>query len=336
MECLYDRINRHFIKIEDSSEVDYRVRIHIDNSAHGLYLNKLGELNYTPTVISYCTTEKGTIRSKKYILNGNIVINPPTQEALWILNNDATDITFLGRESAINNFHRNFYIFFEHIITKKCIEKGAVMIHSAAVKAVDGVVLYIGKKRAGKTTLFFESCGRRMMQPISVDKTLICREGDKLIAYGVPTRLRVLAGTLSKYEELNHFVPEKFRNVDSHVLWRGESDGKIEMCIGDFEKFAHTKFVPFGQLAKIVACSIKQENTVPIKKVGFDSFFLNSLRNSIYSPDNPEEDWWSEIGLRKRVELQKNTEEILNDIQQNIEGSSYFASSDLNDLYLYN
>ena len=268
------------------------------------YLKELKE--YENLVASYCTKESGMVRIKKFMFEEYIIILSSRKEAIWILKRNSNTILFIGQDSMINHFHREFYLFFEHIITKKCISQGAVMLHAAAVERDGKVVLLIGNKRSGKTTTFFELCKNGGYRPLSVDKVLIDVQTKELRVYGVPTRLRVLAGTLSKYPELYSFIPDKYKNASDEVLWQGASDGKVEILIRDFEKFVHNQFSRNGNLRCIVFGKVDRNNIKPIIRKGYDDRNKEILKKNIYSPINPEEDWWSEIGMNDKKKLEQN------------------------------
>ena len=174
-----------------------------------------------------------------------------------------------------------------------------MLVHAAAVEKDNRVVILVGNKRSGKTTTFFELCKEGKYAPMSVDKVLLIEKGGVIKVYGVPTRLRVLAGTLSKYEELYSLIPEKYQGASDDVLWKGESDSKVEMPLKQFEEFVDNNFSQEGKLSQIVFNHVNSDMEDSKVNVGKTNDNSEILENNIFSPVNPEEDWWSEIGLEK-------------------------------------
>lgn len=279
-------------------------------------------------VASYCTKESGMVRIKKYRLDNYIIILSSKHDAFWFFNKTSKKVYFVGNKNSLQHFHREFYIFFEHIIVKKSIVKGAILMHAAAVKKDGDVILCIGNKRSGKTTTFFELCKHGHCVPLSVDKVLVIPQNGIFNVYGIPTRLRVLAGTLSKYKELCSFIPDAYKNATDEILWEGESESKIEMPIKDFEKFADNDFAIKGKLNTIIFNHIDKAAAKPELYIGVTNENIKIMDKNIFSPNNPEEDWWSDIGIYKLNEMQENRENIVDEIVKKMRFIDFTTKND--------
>lgn len=305
-----------FITLSDTLETAFDVYSLIDTNLFDKIKEITAEYIAGDAVASYCTKESGTVRIKKYKINDCIVILTSKKNSYWILDNDAKNILFIGNERSLEHFHREYYIFIEHILTKKCVENGALLIHAAAVEKNGKAVILVGNKRSGKTTTFFELCKSGQYFPVSVDKVLIVSADNKLKVFGVPTRLRVLAGTLSKYKELISYIPEKYRNTTQEILWKGESDSKVEIPIKEFEKFVSRKFQKEAVLSTLVFNHINSEINTARVNVCNTNINMEILLNNTFSPYNPEEDWWSEIGINNVENLVNNKNKKVSELKK--------------------
>ena len=288
-----------FITEEDTENSDFNLCVMVDDELFK-EMCEIAEMypesNY---VASYCSKESGMVRLKRYAIEDYLVVLSDKRNAFWILDKQKENIFFIGNKECLEHFYREFFLLFEHIIVKKCVEKGAMLVHAAAVEKDNRVVILVGNKRSGKTTTFFELCKEGKYAPMSLDKVLLIEKGGVIKVYGVPTRLRVLAGTLSKYEELYSLIPEKYQGASDDVLWKGESDSKVEMPLKQFEEFVDNNFSQEGKLSQIVFNHVNSDMEDSKVNVGKTNDNSEILENNIFSPVNPEEDWWSEIGLEK-------------------------------------
>ncbi|UZW14834.1 hypothetical protein OSC52_03020 [Clostridium pasteurianum] len=271
--------------------------------------------------MTYCSTEKGTIKVNKYIFDNYIIFEAIKSDAILIMNNNYNEYIYItSNENMLNNnFFKDYYMFFEHILHKKCNEKGSILVHASAVNTKDGVILFVGKKRSGKTTMLFECCKKLDCNPLSVDKVHLKFKNNKIKVYGFPTRLRVLSGTLSRYKELKNIIPMKYKNASEDELWKGKSDSKVDIEINKFEHFVNKKIVSYGNLNKIVLNTVTKEiNKETFFYENYKSQCINTLLENIYTPYNPEEDWWSNISINKCDEMENNKNYLLNYIYSSI------------------
>ena len=325
LERVYPFIN----KSNKCDSIDFELNITIDDVLYKILSKKQFNGNeFEEVIVSYCSKESGMVRAKKCYVDNHIFIKTSRECGFWIIDNTFKKIVFVGNQDCIEHFHREFYVFFEHVLVKKAEEKGAILLHAAAVEKEGRVILLMGKKRSGKTTTFFELCKYGGCVPLSVDKILLVPENEEYMVYGVPTRLRVLSGTLSKYKELYHFIPDKYKNVSQEVLWRGQSDGKVEIPIGEFEKFIKKEFRIRGVLKTIVFNQVLQSEDYYKLSLGLGNDSEKILLENIFSPFNPEEDWWSEIGIRKVEQINDLRDEMIEILKQKIQFINYRTQKD--------
>lgn len=304
-----------FIRIYKLDNLSFNLYSLINDNLYFKIKSMIEDQVAMDAVASYCTKERGMVRIKKYKVDDLIVILSGKQQAFWVIDNKSSNMIFVGLKDALEHFHREYCIFFEHVLTKKSIEKGAILLHAAAVEKNNEAIILVGNKRSGKTTTFFELCKNDGYSPVSVDKILVIEELGRMKIYGVPTRLRVLAGTLSKYPELNSYIPDKYKNASQELLWKGESDSKVEIPIKEFEKFVGMEFVTNSLMSTLVFNEINKENEKPIVKIGFNSKNLSILEKNTFAPFNPEEDWWSEIGIEMVGRIEKNKDILMDKIK---------------------
>jgi len=266
-------------------------------------LSKLYSLkNYKQNVVlSYCSTEKGTMRAEKVVIDGNenYILRTTKTNTFFIAMENNKQYFFVTNSKYLNKIttSKDNYLFFEHILSKLIIDDGYVLIHASAVQTKNGIILFSGEKRSGKTTLFIEIIKKFHATPVSVDKVFckINSNGD-IDVLGFPTRIRVLAGTLSKYEDCLELIPINYQNASQDELWEGKSDSKIDLSLLEFEKFIGGKFVSGGKLQSIIFPNINKNNYIYKVEKALDYDILRILHKVVYSPINPEEDFWSNIG----------------------------------------
>ena len=211
-------------------------------------------------VLSYCSKEKGTIRALKFKNNNcNIYVTQKTPAILVEIKNDRKYFYIIKEEYKKNmNFKLDGFKFFEHILNKAMNIKKSVLFHSASVEDNDGAIIIVGPKRSGKTTLFMDLIRLIGCKPLAFDKCHLTKEKGNVTVWGMPTRLRVLAGTLSKYgDEMSYLIPNEYKDVDSNELWKGASESKIDMSFEDFIRFSRGE--TFGNLEITVISGAHQQ-----------------------------------------------------------------------------
>ncbi|MBZ9618250.1 hypothetical protein [Clostridium estertheticum] len=323
----------HIKEIKACLSTDFSIKAIVDN----IFFEKIKKdliVQKQIFIMSYCSTEKGTIRVNKYCFSDFTVFDTIKSDSILVVHNNSHDYIYITSNGSImkNNFYKDYYMFFEHILHKKCNEKGSILIHASAISTKNGVVLFVGKKRSGKTTMLFECCKKLNCSPLAVDKVHLKLENNKIKVYGFPTRLRVLAGTLSKYNELKNIIPLQYKNASEDELWKGKSDSKVDIKIKEFEQFIDKEFINNGDLNLIILNNISKDN----KK----EFFFNKIKKedtkelleNIYTPYNPEEDWWSGIGINKCEQMEHNRNYMLEYIFDNISIVSLNAKNNIVDL----
>lgn len=319
----------------NTKKCDCTLAIIIDDRYFACIEKKVLDFVPTPLVASYCSIESGTVRVEKYVFDGFLVIHTSYKNAFWCIDTADSKFFFVGKHACLEHFHREFVVLFEHIMTKMCVSKGAVLMHAAAVSKADRAVLFVGPKRSGKTTLLFDFCKKYGFSPISVDKVLLIKKDNSIEINCVPTRLRVLAGTLKKYSELYDRIPSEYKTASEEVLWRGESKSKVEIPLQDFENFAGHRFSCKSYLNTIVFNEITPNNKNQIVVGALSEHLHLTLKACIYSPYNPEEDWWSEIGYADVDTLKQHTQLVLQELNNSASFIEYKAKNNFDDLYLH-
>jgi hypothetical protein len=289
--------------------------------------------NSEEVVLSYCSKESGMVRAYKVKCDSGIKIYK-TQKTptLFVSEEDDGNFYFIIRRSYMDNisFKKDGYKFFEHIINKMLNVNGSVLVHSASIANEDGAVLIVGPKRSGKTTAFLEFIKVLNMSPLAVDKTHLFLNDKQIDVFGFPTRLRVLAGTLKKYgNEFEHLIPEAYKNADHKELWKGDSEGKVDLPYEEFEKFCNKKpFIKQSKLKLIVLPNISCTSKSKLLKPNYEEFY-EIFNSQTFTPRNPEEDWWSEIGLEQQEMMLNNKNYLIEYIWNNIPIVKLNAAEDI-------
>lgn len=271
--------------------------------------------------LSYCSKEKGTIRALRFEKEEYNIYLAQKTPAIFIECDNSKHFYYVIKDSYLQQikFKLDGYKFFEHILNKLMNIIGSVLFHSAAVEYGDGdAMIIIGPKRAGKTTLFMDLIRVLECRPIAFDKCHLVINSDVTV-YGMPTRLRVLAGTLGKYgKEMEYLIPEEYRNADSDELWKGKSESKIDMSFADFERFCRGKrFVEKSKLKYMIIPNIAKDNSDEVRLATFDEF-REICMTQIFTPENPEEDWWSDCGKTEVESMKRHYNELVEYIWKNI------------------
>lgn len=272
--------------------------------------------------LSYCSKEKGTIRALRFENEGYNIYLAQKTPAIFIECEDSKHFYYIINHHYLQQikFKLDGFKFFEHILNKLMNINSSVLFHSAAVEyGDDEAIIIIGPKRAGKTTLFMDMVRVLECRPIAFDKCHLVMNNNNVTIYGMPTRFRVLAGTLSKYgEEMEYLIPEEYRNVDSDELWKGKSESKIDMSFADFKRFCRGKeFVEKSKLKYMVIPHIAKNNSDEVRLATFNEF-REICTNQIFTPENPEEDWWSDCGKNEVESMKKHYNEMVKYIWKNI------------------
>ncbi|BBK22826.1 hypothetical protein Aargi30884_17290 [Amedibacterium intestinale] len=331
---LMNILKSHFKETNYNKEILFTYNIVLDNEIFEDLEHIFSYSRKEDVVLSYCRTEKGTMRAEKVVLNdkGQYLLKTTKTNTFLIADDNKRSYFFVVNETYLdrNTVNKDNYLFFEHILCKSFVEKDYVLLHAAAVKFREKTILIIGEKRSGKTTLMFELTKKHSMHPLAVDKVL-CKftETGKIEVLGVPSRIRVLAGTLSKYKDyFYNLIPKKYLNASEKDLWAGKSDGKIDLSLSEFEKFIDNKFCEQGTLTTIIFPNIKQQMQPQLYDMESDSV-ISKIKSCIYSPICPEEDYWSTIGKKQIVSLNINTITLSNSIINNYLSFELVGNSDL-------
>lgn len=96
--------------------------------------------------------------------------------------------------------------------------RGYTMLHAAAVRKDDLLILLMGNMRAGKTTLALNGAMQHGFEIVSNDHTVVYRDGDHLVVTEIPT---VIAVRIASYLEMEDFLPQPYdlNGVDIEA-WR--------------------------------------------------------------------------------------------------------------------
>lgn len=329
-----DMLKPHCEKVEHTKEEDFSFNLVQNKSIFNEvqeYVNMRSESNNY--VISYCSKESGTMRVKCFSdLDFNIYQTTKT-ESFLITDSENKNFYFVTHPSYLNKpaLKKDGYLFLEHILHKYMNLQGSILLHASAVSGPNGVILFIGPKRSGKTTLFFEATKKLGMSPVSVDKVHLYLDDDgKIRVEGFPTRLRVLAGTLNKYGTyFNSLIPSKYQNASSEELWKGTSDSKVDITIPQFEKFIENTFKLSDHLNMIIFPNLDKDIVRGYYEKNDRDMLDHFLSPNIYTPNNPEEDWWSNIGIEKKDILERNRKNIYTHILYHIPSYALYASENV-------
>jgi hypothetical protein len=264
--------------------------------------------------MTYCSNQKGTLLVHRWNADECVIFRSVKTGAFLIQDTSKTNVYyFIVRDgySVAPKWDKDGFVFFEHIIHKLTNINNSVLVHATAAAKDGKCFIFVGEKRAGKTTMLFEICKRFGYSPVSVDKVHIVPEEKGFRVYGFPSELRVLAGTLSKYTPyFDEYLPPEFINCASDKLWQGESSGKVSISIKGFEKFIGNRFVNSAILTDIVFPRVEKNAASSVDTPDRGQFFT-SIEKSLFTPENPEEDWWSDAGKSHAFSMKENRDWII-------------------------
>lgn len=276
--------------------------------------HNLQNLSHEDLTMTFCSNQKGTLLVQKW-KDDNFTLYKSVKTPSYLIQdlNEANTFYFIVKDGYATNpkWDKDAFVYFEHIIHKLANKNNTILVHATAVAKDNRCIIFVGEKRAGKTTMLFEICKKFGFSPISVDKVHIKFENDELNVYGFPSELRVLAGTLSKFSPyFDRDIPEEFLECEKEKLWSGESSGKVTIENENFEKFIGNEFEKSAVLTDVVFPYVAKD-AEPILKSLSESAFLRSIDKSLFTPNNPEEDWWSDVGMDYVKEMEANRAVIL-------------------------
>ena len=317
---LMSYISSHVLK--EKKEIDFWFSMIVDGELFRFIENEVNGGKRAQIVhLSYCSKEKGTIRALRFEYESFNVFLSQKTPAIFIEFFEEKKYYYIIDEEYLEKLKFKFdgFKFFEHVLSKTLNMKDTVLFHSAAVQYGDSAVIIIGPKRSGKTTLFMDMIRRIGCTPMAFDKCHLKYENDYVDVYGMPTRLRVLAGTLSKYgDEMKYLIPDEYKNASDEVLWEGKSESKIDMSFKDFERFCGGKnFVHKSKLKYIIIPNVSKDNSDEVRLASYDEFRL-ICETQIFTPNNPEEDWWSNCGKDYLEKMECNYQNMIRYIWNNI------------------
>ncbi|MFD0890358.1 hypothetical protein ACFQ08_37940, partial [Streptosporangium algeriense] len=272
-----------------------------------------------PAMISYCSTEKGRLPVEHWRAGGSVLLRTVKTPTWLLADADYTRLTFVvgGGYPAAPTVHKDLALLILHVLQRTLEVRGQLQVHASAV-VVDGrAVLFSGPKRSGKTTCFLDAIVRTGARPLSVDKVHLAEDPATggLRVFGIPTRLRVLAGTLQKYPgSWDAFIPEEYRGAGEERLWRGESDSKVTVPLTSLRSITGTDFELSAPLGMIVLPDVARGRGPLLREVTDPGEIASLMRPNVYTPDNPEEDWWSGIGEHLAGDLRARAEAFLTGI----------------------
>lgn len=276
-----------------------------------------------------CSKKKGEIILSKFQIGEKVIYKYIEKNIILTMSGNCIVLYYLEKDISYNSIYKGIFIILEHFIQKYANLKGGVLVHASAIINSKGkVVLFIGEKRSGKTTFFIESCIKKGAIPLSVDKVYLFLSNNSLEVRGFPSRLRILAGTLSKYKELQHLIPIKYQNVSSDILWEGHSDSKVSIEIKKFEDIINRKFITKGKLEKIIFPKLRKNEKFK-EKILLEQEILERIDKCIYTPYNQEEDWWSDIGKEEISKIICNRNKLIKELSININVIEIIAGEDI-------
>lgn len=312
----------HFVKVTDPKQVDYTYHLMEDNTVFHKIDEAFDELSVQNKVdsmtMTFCSNNKGTLKIDR-VKEKDFVIFKSIKTPSFLIQDLSKNNHFyfiVAEGYSLNpKWNKDGFVFFEHILNKLLNINGTILLHASAVMKENRCFLFLGQKRAGKTTMFYEICKKYNYTPISVDKVhLYLSEDKKLRAFGFPGRLRTLAGTLTKYSPYFDFlIPEAYQKTESTKLWLGESASKVTIPIPEFEKFIGNSFGEKATLTHLVFPKIGKDEKLFVRELNYDEF-IEKIEACTFTPHNPEEDWWSDIGKEKEEEMERTKLNIFSQI----------------------
>lgn len=326
----------HIEEKESTLKEDFKFIISTNEKEYLFYLDKLKELDKERFFVTKCSKKMGEIILERNKYREYSIFKYIGKKIILIQKDENYILYYLEDEISYSEIYKGIFVILEHIIQKYMNLKGGILLHASAVINGEGeVTLFIGEKRSGKTTIFFESCKKENIFPVAVDKVyLYLNSFGKLEIKGFPSRLRVLAGTLSKYEELQKLIPDKYKNVSKEILWQGLSDSKVTIEIMEFENIINKKFKSEGILNKIIFPKINRDENFSITEISDKEKIYSKLNNCIYTPINIEEDWWSEIGKNSEKLIRENRDKIIEEMIKKFQFIEITAGEEINNIPL--
>ncbi|NJD03900.1 MAG: hypothetical protein FIA99_15180 [Ruminiclostridium sp.] len=194
-------------------------------------------------------------------------------------------------------------------------EKGTVF-HGSSVIMNDNesIIGILGEKGAGKTTILFDYLFRKKYKKHSLDRLFINSENEDIYAVGWPTLLNIGIGTLSRYTEMEHLMPKKYRDIKNpEEFWYIKEKLALEpMDLPFYSDIGRGKL-------KYLIFPIKNQACIDSKVIKMDSQMIKSeLKKHCFSPKDPNFiDWHRYIKYDEEIII-KNADELIDRICLNI------------------
>ncbi len=203
---------------------------------------------------------------------------------------DSYEFRFSG--SGFQAATKVIYHALQQIIASHCAVDGRFLVHASAVETELGTILFVGQKRAGKTTCFLDAVINLGCKPLACDKVYLCRGAEQLTVDSHPSKFRVLPGTLQKFgAQLTQFIPPEFANADAEVYWKGESKGKTSIPLLQLEGVLKQRFSLSSSLLGIIFPNLGQRNVGFVNRISVDEARSILLANTFALHNTEFDDW---------------------------------------------
>lgn len=309
----------HFFDTKKNNKIILSFSLIISSDVIKNIINVIRSVKYSDHISVFCSTESGTQRLRKFDFKDILIFESEKTNVFLVFDKEKNSYYCVCGGDYIYSptWYKDVFVFFEHIIHKRLNALGSVLIHASAVTNKRGKCFLIsGNKRAGKTTMLFDFIKNFDFCPISVDKTHVFIKDNDIIAYGFPSRLRVLSGTLSKYSPFfDDIIPNEYLNVSKEILWKGESKGKVNISISLLEKFCRKKFVLNDKISSFIFPNISFGNLSTVEILQKHDI-ADFLKENIFTPNNPEEEWWSLEGKEQEIFMIENRKQLLTKVKE--------------------
>ena len=165
------------------------------------------------------------------------------------------------------------------IVQKQFEKNGGVTFHASSVIAPDGgMICIMGNKGSGKTTVLLEYLIRAKVYRCGLDRVMMEARDGGIMAYGWPILYNIGVGTLSRFAELEHLIPEEIRK-NNEVTW----ENKKKVVLEPFDLPYEAR--PKGKLSAILFPKIS-DAPHGLRRIDPESA-LAHLRESCYTPNDP-------------------------------------------------
>jgi hypothetical protein len=190
------------------------------------------------------------------------------------------------------------------LLLRELFEDGWITVHAASIKGPDGVVLFAGKKGAGKTSLMVSALSRGGCSYVSNDRVLLkARDGGVEIA-PYPMSVRLGGGTLRNHPILRSHL-HAYDHLDAALLpleAQYVHPDKVELAAREFTQILGVQQSFEGSVARIVFPAVDFKATAANIEQAARGRIAQELNDALLLPDPDGSGWLrEELGLANRA-----------------------------------